>query len=364
MMNKRTMRLLLSISSLLCVGDAIAAVPLWGTTVTSKVDVIDNELSQYFEIINSKLDVVDSELDVLSTDVGALTSCGVTPLSSDNISTGTITINSAGSYCLIESVTANISVSVDQISLDLGGHTVFGGIEMGNSDQDTMIQNGSIIPPSGTEGITTGTGASRTELKNLTIVAKGATAVSFSGTDWEMSHCTIMTEAASTPGSSPVVAIFSNDGGDRLILHDCIISTGTGSDNPGGTGGNGGQAIDFLETVQSEVYNCIISTGKGGDGATGGNGGLGIEARTASFVTVRNCTFKSGAGGSPGGVADLAMTATTGAEIYAFGNFAHSTASQVFRLTPGGSEAGILLDPYPSDGTQTNISQFGNYYVT
>ncbi len=363
MMNKRTIRLLLSISSLLCVGDSIAANVLWGTTVTSKVDVIDNELSQNFEVIDSKLDVADSELDVISTDVGALTSCGVTPISSADIVGGTITITPGGSYCLVESVTAGISVNAHTVSLDLGGHTVFGSIYTIPGPDDITIQNGSIISD-GDTAISVGNGSVRTEFKNLTIRAKGATAVIFNGSLWEMSHCTIITEAASTPGSTPGVAIYSGDPGDRLILHDCIISTGTGSDNPGGTGGNGGQVMDCYRTVGTEIYNCIITTGKGGDGATGGNGGLGISIRTSSRVTVRNCTFNLGAGGSPGGSSRLATMAASASEIYGFGNFAQTSGvGQVFSLTPGGPEAGILLDPYPPDGTQTNISQYGNYFV-
>ena len=360
---KKTKLLLLSISSLLCVGDAIAATPLWGTTVESKVDVVDVEISQCFEQEDSKLDVLDSEIDEVSSQVDALTSCGVTSLSSADVTGGTITLSAAGSYCLSETMTANITISGDRKALDLGGHCLFGTISVAAVADDVTIQNGSILPPSGS-GITVGVNATRTEFKYLTIKTTSGHGIFFNGQNWEVSHCTIITGDASTEGTDGGAGIFFIANGDRVLIHDCVISTGNGADNSSGAGGAGGDGI-IVYRATVELYNCIIlKTGSGGNGtgAAGGAGGDGIYSYwgPTTHVAIRNCTIGNtgvGGTGTSSGVDGRAISTASGVKLIAVGNFAHNIANSTkFILEGGGSEAGIQLNPYPPDGTQDRKS--------
>ena len=110
----------------------------------------------------SKLCVIDSTLDNLNFDldieevicskIDELEDCFM--ITQEDIDAG-FTISSPGKYCLVENVThtsANtaITIAADNVTLDLGGHTIDGentatnGILINNTRENITIQNGTV----------------------------------------------------------------------------------------------------------------------------------------------------------------------------------------------------------------------------
>jgi len=356
---------------------------LWGDTVESKVDVIDATVTSN-----------DSKIDVLDTKVSLLVPTVVT---SSLISTGTITLSTAGNYALGEDITADIEITASSISLDLNNRALTGMIiiDGGASDlTDIEVQNGFILPPAPFSapiaGLTVDNGVSRVNLFDIIMecadttasAVAGRTGIQIAGDEVTITNCHITAGAA---GDATSGAGF--DGGDGIeltststnaIIRDCALFGGDGGNNNDGSNpaGRGGHGIFVNGASSAQIADCLILiTGTGGDNGTqnGGDGGDGINiAALSDDIEVTGCTLRNtGAGGSGGGggvagtngsaINDLVGSADPGKSII-LSCVGHNIANTTTRFNIGnaGSEQGVALT-YPPTTTAVNV--YANVYV-
>ncbi len=390
-MNTKKLEFLLLISGVLYVSDSIAATPLWGTTLESKIDVVDSELEADYTGANAKIDTIDSTVGTISTAVGNLTTCGLIPLSSSDISGGIIImISSSGSYCLTEDVTATFSITAHNVSLNLNERIVTGYIVV--AGDEVVVANGTIKPVknAANPGIEVASISNRSEIHNILVIASnqsspgwpGLNCIEINGRNWEIYDCRLIAGYADQSGGS------GNDGGSSIVvgaesqntmIWDCILQGAHGADSSSTvTAGNGGHGINILSgATMVDIYDCIVEvTGNGGPASgsgDGGNGGHGINVESGTAgVSVSNCVVRdTGAGGSSSGggfdgaggkaIFDLSSGGTKSIVV---GNLAYLIDNSTkFDLLATDTESGIEIDPYPPDGTQINMNKWGNYFV-
>ena len=379
----------------------------------SQLDVIDDELSVHDEVVNSKLDVIESKVDAIA--------CGVTSLSSANIVGGTITLSTAGSYCLSEDVTADFSLATANISLDLNDRILTGYIVA--AGDDIVIKNGTVLPPENLTNPVEGIQLTRARptVMNVTVrcsdtaIAEGRDGIGVGSacSNTLISNCIVVAGSSTSGGDS--------DSGGRgllmsspssVIVQDCFFQGGNGSDVSTNAAGDGGYGIDILNTTDTKMTRCSCIGGNGGDGlllnnaASGGHGirilgvdhaeikectilstGVGGSATSASYnggdggegiligsgctdISVHNCIIRNtGAGGSggAGGAAGAAGKAidddvVAGAiESKIFSNVAHNIANAIkYDLQASGVEKGFALLSPPNS---VAISVYANVFL-
>jgi hypothetical protein len=354
---------------------------LWGDTVESKVDVIDATVTSN-----------DSKIDVLDTKVSLLVPTVVT---SSLISTGTITLSTAGNYALGENITADIEITASSISLDLNNRVLTGMIiiDGGVSNiTDVEVHNGFMLPPAPFSvpiaGITVDDAVSRVNLFDIIVectsttapAVAGRTGMQIAGDEVTITNCHITAGAA---GNSTGAGF---DGGDGIeltssstnaIIRDCALFGGNGGDaDDGSPAGRGGHGIYVNAASNAQISDCLILiTGVGGDNSNnnGGDGGDGIHiTSTADDIEVTGCTLRNtgaagvstGAGG-PGtagrAINDLVPAADPGKSII-LSNIGHNIANTTIRFNIGnaGSEQGVALT-YPPTTTAVNV--YANVYI-
>jgi len=326
---------------------------------------------------------------------------------------GKITLSDVGSYKPLTNLVTDIEITGTNITLDLGGRTIVGTIDVSGSV--VIIKNGAVLAPTplnvelaNRPAVKVQDSANSVLLKHfhvecydssltgtlyeLTMTdtveetyslvgtgtvfdsAPGRTAIEVSGTVVSLFDCSVSSGSAAHSTNSDADdgghAVVIGDTANKVRLRDCIIITGNGGDSSSGTAGSGGDGIHIKDTANHiELDDCtIFETGSGGDGSTaGGNGGHGIQiASTAVDVGVHGCRIRNtGAGGAPGGAGGKAIldaVTTAGAYSIIFSNFAHNISNTIkFDLRGTGTEEGVA-SPNPPDGTVLN--PYANVFVS
>ncbi len=243
--------------------------------------------------------------DDVESKIDELLACSPTPLGSGDVSGGSITLSTAGNYCLSEDITSNITISVACVSLDLNDRCLTGFVSI-TADEAT-IKNGTVLPTAagGSPGITVTSVSDRTRIANVVIKAEdgaGIEGINIAGADWIIEGCTFNSGSGAT-NSAGGNAIEVSAQADRILIKNCTITTGAGGASSGSAGGNGGTGILMSSSNIVVVEDCtILGTGAGGvgDGSNnGGNGGIGINASGSVFVEIARCTIQqTGSGGN------------------------------------------------------------------
>lgn len=322
----------------------------------------------------------------------AMRGCQPTPISSNDIISGGITISDPGFYCLTEDVTADITVSGNCITLDLNNHCVTGIISIAGCT-NLILKNGFITPPrptiTATAAIDLSGFNSNQIFDSLYIYCLDTFAQNVAGqpgmnittgNDILISNCRIR---AGSAGSSSGLGVNGKDGGYGIqvsggiriqIKNTTITETGAGGQASGAfTGGNAGHGIFITGAAQYiEIENCLIySTGRGGNSSSGtsGNGGNGINIGSSSINTrVYNCRIQNtGSRGSTSGTLGTSGYAifdqrTTNNLSIIYSNFANNISNTIkYNLQNSGLESGILM---PNPPTGTVINPYANVYTS
>jgi len=310
--------------------------------------------------IGLAVDAIESKVDLIDTSTTGV-SCGVVELGQSSVMGGSLGISAAGSYCLKEDITADVTIGTSCVLLDMNGRCVTGTITV-SSGSFSVIKNGFVNPPAPSggatpaPGISVALGISKFFIDNVTVECvdsavdtPGRDAIEVAGDDVQVRHSTFIAGAGgalgatsagdggsgivlTTDASDVVVAnsvLIGGDGGDsrgdgghgieivgadNVVIEECTVFRAGmgGSSGGGGSAGDGGHGIAFITSVANNVFikNCTIQkSGDGGNSASGagGDGGHGIFIASVSNtkIAVSNCIISdTGAGGSgPGGFA-------------------------------------------------------------
>ena len=330
--------------------------------------------------IGETADVIDSKLDGISA------TCEAMVLSSSDISGGTITISSAGLYCLSEDVTADISVETSCVSLNINNRTVTGLVTVGNSSADCELFNGFIDSPvnssstSATYAVTIESGTSRVLLNDLTITGgngsgatgitghSGVSGVTVQGDNVMIRNCEVHGgngDDGSNAGGAGGHGI-EISGATDVLMRNCVMQSGDGGPS-NTTGGDGGDGILLKSgAARVEIDGCIIiATGTGGDGVSvGGVGGDGISIDSSCVdVAVHDCIIRNtGAGENGDGKAIDDNVAAGTSESIIYRNVAHNIANALrYDFRAIGVEGGVSMTNPPTNIPRAN--QFINFYM-
>jgi len=244
--------------------------------------------------------------DDVESKIDELLACSPIPLNSGDVSGGSITLSTAGNYCLSEDITSNIFITTSCVSLDLNDRCLTGYVSI--TGDETMVKNGTILPTAAgaAPGIIVGSAADRTHITNVVIKAEdgaGIGGISMGGADCIIEGCTINSGSGATNGSGGY-AIELSALADRTLIKNCTITTGAGGASSGSAGGDGGTGILISSSNTVIVEDCtIFSTGAGGvgDGSNnGGNGGIGIHASSCSYTSIVRCIVQATGNGANG----------------------------------------------------------------
>lgn len=326
---------------------------------------------------------------------------------------GKITLATNGkAYKPLTNLVTDIDITGTNVTLDLGGRTIVGKINISGSV--VIIKNGAVVAPTplnvddaNTPAVKIASGSQSVLLKHFHVqcydsvstgvlydlvlsdtvnityslvgtgtvfdAVPGRAAIDIQGNVVSLFDCSI--SSASAADSTDADAA---DGGHAIVIHgnankvrlrDCIMITGNGGNSTAGAGGNGGNGMYVKDTANHiELDKCtVFETGRGGDGATtGGNGGHGIQIDSSAVdVGIHDCRVRNtGIGGTPSGLGGKAIVdavITSGAYSMIFSNFAHNIANEIkFDLRGTATEQGIA-SPNPPDSTV--INPFANVYV-
>jgi WD40 repeat protein len=233
-------------------------------------------------------------------------SCPTIPISSSNISGGTISIVSSGSYCMATDLTASMIISATCVTVNMNNRILTGLVTIQNG-ADVMLENGRVNAPSPVSSgdaaqaaITIANTALKTTVQQVVVRCQdsttanlaGRTGIQVQGNATQITGCTIFSGAA---GSA--TALVGPNGGDGIqvnsnamntLITSCFIKTGAGGSSSGNNGGNGGQGINVTAATETKlVNNTIITTGAGGSGTpVGGIGGHGVNIQGTAVKTL------------------------------------------------------------------------------
>ncbi len=260
--------------------------------------------------------------------------CCPIQLTQADVIAGEILLNVDGkNYCLAENVIGDITISGQNVSLDLNDRVVVGTINVASND--VIVRNGKIFPPAPTAfaqasiaAVTIQVGARNARFLNLLIInedsigqdgndgLKGRNGIdNFGDKTWIIGNC-----IRSGSGSDGLNGQGGNGGnggvgiliaGNNPLIKKSVIQTGNGGNggngfnSNGGNGGNGGVGIEVIFD-NDQIAECIIETGVGGDGGrsnvaggNGGNGGIGVRS-AGQFVCVLDTKITTSHGGNGG----------------------------------------------------------------
>ena len=106
------------------------------------------------------------------------------------ITSGT-TINAAGNYCIEQSMTGNIVINANDVSLNLNNRTVTGTITVNENLSGISICNGTVNADSAATGILVNSGASGITIYNV-MVKNAITGIDFvSASNATVEQCTL-----------------------------------------------------------------------------------------------------------------------------------------------------------------------------
>ncbi len=307
---------------------------IFNLTINSTCD-----LSSTITAIESCCSTLNSKIDlIMISSVTCSTSCAAIPLMQDDVITGSIIITAAGSYCLVENITGNITIAASDVTLNLNGHSLFGTIDVSSGSINVLIHSGNIKPLAPIDvndanhaAVVISLDADKVNINNCYIV------------------CTDSELLAALNGRSGI-----QNESNNLIVEDCFITTGTGglqaSATPQSTGGTG-----IINTgINTKIIETTIQSGDGGPGAfggaaavPGGNGGSGV-INSANNMQIIHCTIYSGNGGnggflSSGGSSSLNVGGNAGTAINNAGQNLQVLQSTI--ITGNGGTGGNALTP-------------------
>ena len=297
-------------------------------TIESKEDQIE---SSVIEILD-KTCHIESQQDTIESKIDELGACGFTSLTSADVSAGAIALSTSGNYCLAEDITADITISASNITLDLNQRELTGTIATSGFIDNVIIRNGFVDAPAPTAtpstAINVGSfsfkGLSFPLIENITIscadsdVIQGRNGITVGSGGCIIKNCVI--EAGGISGT-PTTTIRGGHSirlapGTHSSIDGCIILSGQGGSlgNTVSVAGSGGAGISMENCLGATISNCAIKTREGGlafgaASQTGGNGGAGISVSgTSREIVITDCTIlETGFGGNA-----VAATSTGG----------------------------------------------------
>ncbi len=274
------------------------------------------------ETTDTILDIVSSILDCTCGSSSA--ACSVTA-----ITTGNITLSLAGNYCLANDITGNITITANDVTLDLNNRTVNGLVNGFNVDH-VNLKNGFITTPPSTAtdiaaGILINTQNGYVSITNCVVdCSAGASGSGIPGRDGiDIAGSSLATNGVKIidceiiAGSGSAGSTISDNGGrggtginlnvlGNILIENNIITAGNG--NGGGSLYNfGGDGIFVSDTINTLILNNSIIGGMGGLDSSpsgtlgGGNGGNGItlssESGSNTAAQIKNNIIAAGNGG-------------------------------------------------------------------
>lgn len=276
--------------------------------------------------IGLAVDTIESKVDLIDTSTTGA-ACGIVELDSMSVSGGLLTISDAGSYCLKEDITANVTISTSCVQLDMNGRCITGTITVGagGSEQYIVVKNGFVTPAAptgaGTKAIDVQAGTSQIFIENVVIECtdsaalggvEGRDGIEVAGADVQIKNCTITAGAggsdAGGTGGAGGDSIEIVTGASGVVISNAVLIGGDGGDESSGTAGAGGHGIAITDADDVVFEACMVfRAGIGGAataGGTAGDGGHGIAFITTASnnIFVKDCTIqKSGDGGTATG---------------------------------------------------------------
>ena len=269
--------------------------------------------------IGLSVDAIESKVDLIDTSTTGV-ACGVVELGQSSVMGGTLGISTAGSYCLKEDITADVTIGASCVLLDMNGRCVTGSIAV-SSGSFSVIKNGFVNPPAPSggaapsAGIDVALGVSKFFIDNVTVECVdsafdtlGRDAIQVAGDDVQVRHSTFIAGAGGA-----LFSISAGDGGSGIVLtsdaNDVVVANSVLIGGDGGDRtGDGGHGIEIVGADNVVIEECTVFRagmgGSSGGGADAGDGGHGIAFITsvANNVFIKNCTIqKAGEGGSTGG---------------------------------------------------------------
>lgn len=314
-----------------------------------------------------------TDLSGTFTALAHATLCNPIPLSQSDVVAGSITLNIPGSsYCLAQTMTANIVIQAANVVLDLNDHVLIGVVSV--NANEAIIRNGTISAPAPvdstdvlTPAITIASGVQKTQLINAILQCQDTTlgdvngrgVLANSGIDTYVKECLITSGKGGIPVSTVTVSgncvqILNGS----IVIENCTIKAADGSDDVTQTmqGGFGGAGVQYASApISGTIKECIISGGKGGDGAFGSGGSPGVgNPFLGNGMIIDSCTLTGGNGGNSialndGGNGSLAMQAGNGIITNCILKGGNGGTSQDATGGPGGSgcdlaSANIVMD--------------------
>ncbi len=295
---------------------ALAAYPLCATVAPI---ISGQSLWWIVKRIGLAVDAIESKVDLIDTSTTGV-ACGVVELGQSSVMGGSLAISTAGSYCLKEDITADVTIGTSCVLLDMNGRCVTGTITV-SSGSFSVIKNGFVNPPApsvaGAVGIDVALGVSKLFVDNVTVECTdsaagggvdGRDAIQVAGDDVQVRHCTMIAGAGGSSGGSTGAGgsglVLTSDASDVVVANCVLIGGDAGDDSAFVGSANGGHGIEIAGSTDVVIEECtVFRAGTGGTGNPAGNGGHGIALVTSASgafnIFIKNCTIqKSGDGGS------------------------------------------------------------------
>lgn len=336
----------------------------------SRVDLITSKMDRTAIAINSKLDVFFA---------------GPFFITQSDVVGGFLTLSASGEYRLATDITATVTITAPNVSLDLDNHTIMTDssgagrsvVDIGLNGDNAHICNGQIIaiaPTTNAQALIPAIkiAGDRVELNSLVITCNNTTAVVSSngqngraainnqGINTEINSCHIVagsganTTVISGAGGAGGIGISNNV--SQLSLDKSVVRGGAGgnsTDQSSSVGGAGGRGIDslsgdFLQIVSSEIFGAAGGSSFGSGGSdTGGVGGIGIfySGNDACFI---DSIILGGNGGTSASAAQGAIGANA---LQSSGSNVQRVVIDHCTIQGGDGGAGVTgSDNYGSDG--------------
>jgi parallel beta-helix repeat protein len=171
-------------------------------------------------MIQNCCDHIQKDFDGTWTILADLTPCAAMPLSQADVTAGILLIDIPGTYCLTSDIAGTITISADNVTLDLNGHTV--QAITATSVDDLLIHNGFVDGGGGTVGIAlTSCNNVKIERVDVSNVATGLTA-----TDVDLLSVTTMSLTSLTTAAM-VLTTVRNSVFTNIRAENNNIATGT-----------------------------------------------------------------------------------------------------------------------------------------
>lgn len=259
----------------------------------SQADSITSKMDQTAIAINSKLDIFVNNFLITQSDVVG----------------GFLTLSTSGEYRLATDITATVTITAPDVSLDLDNHTITGNsaarsvITVGLNGNNAHICNGQVVAIAATTNAQAAIAAievdgSRVELNSLVITCNNTTATSGGN------------------GQNGRLAI--NNVGLNTQINSCHMVAGNGANGAGTAPNNGGTGGAGISNSASSftIKKSVVRAGAGGSAivgsvgaGNGGSGGIGIDSSASNFLNIDDCEVVGGTGGD---VSTAASTTNNG----------------------------------------------------